>query len=111
MKIDNCCIALQRLELSYFDYKETHEFSIIKVFRLLGNIDFGRFELGDLKTELTFFSGAFIDLGIDFDVVIESEAFFSIDTLINTISIFEAQGVDISDVGFVEERIFRISHT
>ena len=61
-----------------------------------------------MKAELTAFSGAFIELGINFDVVIESEAFFSIDTLINTISIFEAQGVDISAGDFVQERIQRV---
>ena len=61
-----------------------------------------------MKTELGKFSGAFIDLGIEgfnFDAVLEADTFFSIETLISTISIFEAEGVDISDVDFVKDRI------
>lgn len=63
-----------------------------------------------MKTELEVFSGAFADLeieGFDFTAVLAAETFFSIETLIDTISIFEAEGVDISDVGFVQERIIR----
>ena len=54
------------------------------------------------------FSGAFIDLGIEgfnFDAVLEADTFFSIETLIDTISIFETQGVDITDGEFVQEWI------
>ena len=61
-----------------------------------------------MKTELEVFSGAFADLeieGFDFTAVLAEENFFSIETLINTISIFEAQGVDISDGDFVQEWI------
>ena len=61
-----------------------------------------------MKTELEVFSGAFEELGIDgfdFGAVLEADTFFSIDTLINTISIFEAQGVDISETDFIQEWI------
>ena len=61
-----------------------------------------------MKTELEVFSGAFGELGIDgfdFGAVLEADTFFSIDALINTISIFEAEGVDISDTDFVQEWI------
>ena len=63
-----------------------------------------------MKTELEVprISGAFADLGIegfDFGAVLAADTFFSIETLINTISIFEAQGVDISDGDFVQEWI------
>ena len=78
-----------------------------KVFRLLGDIDISGFEFGDLKTELEVFSGAFADLGIEgfnFSAVLEAETFFSIDTLINTISIFETN-MDISDGDFAKEWI------
>ena len=63
-----------------------------------------------MKTELEVFSGAFADLeieGFDFTAVLAAETFFSIETLIDTISIFEAEGVDISDVDFVQEWIIR----
>ena len=84
-----------------------------KVFRLLGDIDISGFEFGDLKTELEVFSGAFGKLGIDgfdFGAVLEADTFFSIDTLINTISIFEAEGVDISDTDFVQEWILSLMY-
>ena len=67
-----------------------------------------------MKTELEVFSGAFGDLGIDgfdFDAVLEADTFFSIDTLINTISIFEAEGVDISDTDFVQEWILSFMYS
>ena len=66
-----------------------------------------------MKTELEVFSGAFGKLGIDgfdFGAVLEADTFFSIDTLINTISIFEAEGVDISDTDFVQEWILSLMY-
>ena len=63
--------------------------------------------MGGLKTELTRFEAGFVDLGIDFDLVIEGYAFFSIDTLINTIAVFEVQGVDIANVDFIQESGFK----
>ena len=58
------------------------------------------------------YSGAFNDLGIegfDFDYYLGAETFFSIDTLIKTIRIFEAEGVDVSDADFVQEWIFKVT--
>ena len=66
-----------------------------------------------MKTELEVFSGAFVELdidGFDFGAVLEADTFFSIDTLINTISIFEAEGVDISDTDFVQEWILSLMY-
>ena len=61
--------------------------------------DFGPGRLGD------FLAGANLDFGdcADVSVILESEAFFSIDVLIGIIRVFELEGVDITDADFMTD--------
>ena len=74
--------------------------AIFGIYRALGSINFGTFELGGLgdvfKANTEVF-GAFFDV----DVLISSDIFFSIEALIDIIAQFEIDGVDISDPAFV----------
>ena len=63
------------------------------------DFDFGPGRLGD------FLAGANLDFGecADVTVILESEAFFSIDVLIGIISVFEAKEVDITAAAFMTD--------
>ena len=74
-----------------FDEKELSIF-------VLG-IDFGELQIGGFGTFLAGF-GAFADFGFDINVVVQSDVFFSVDTLMNMLVVFEADGVDINGAQF-----------
>ena len=75
-----------------FDEKELSIF-------VLG-IDFGSLKIGGFGTFLGDFGVAFDDIGIDINVVVQSDVFFSVDTLMNMLVVFEADGVDINGAEF-----------
>ena len=74
-----------------FDEKELSIF-------VLG-IDFGELQIGGFETFLAGF-GAFADFGININVVVQSDFFFSVDTLMNMLVVFEADGIDINGAQF-----------
>ena len=75
--------------------------AIFGIYRALGSIDFGSFELGGLGAVFEANTEAFGAFSIDVDVLISSDIFFSIEALIDIIAQFEIDGVDISDPAFV----------
>ena len=75
-----------------FDEKELSIF-------VLG-IDFGSLQIGGFGTFLAGFGTTFDGFGIDINVVVQSDVFFSVDTLMNMLVVFEADGVDINGAEF-----------
>ena len=75
-----------------FDEKELSIF-------VLG-IDFGDLTIGGFGTFLAGFEVGFASLGFDINVVIQSDVFFSVDTLMNMLVVFEADGVDLTTDAF-----------
>ena len=63
-------------------------------------INFGDLQIGGFGTFLTGFGTGFAGFGIDIDVVVKSDVFFSVDTLMNMLVVFEADGVDINGSQF-----------
>ena len=75
-----------------FDEKELSIF-------VLG-IDFGSLQIGGFGTFLAGFGTAFDGFGIDINVVVQSDVFFSVDTLMNMLVVFETDDVDINGAEF-----------
>ena len=63
-------------------------------------LEFGSLEIGGFGTFLADFDAAFDDFGIDINVVVQSDVFFSVDTLMNMLVVFEADGVEINSDTF-----------
>ena len=64
-------------------------------------IDFGSLQIGDFETFLAGFEAEFDQrFEIDINVVVQSDVFFSVDTLMDMLVVFEADGVDINGAQF-----------